>query len=388
MIFSMRHKYTFYEFFAGGGMARMGLGSNWQCLFANDFSEHKAESYRQNFPPADELKVDDVNNVNCDDLPFVPDLAWASFPCQDLSLAGDGAGLKGKRSGTFRPFWKIIKNLNRQGRKPKTIILENVFGTITSHGGNDFKTILNAVSKEGYQVGAAIIDAKYWVPQSRPRLFIIAVDQNIIIPESLKTAKLSELWHPKSLQRAVARLPSDISSSYVWFDIPQPARRNVEFSDLVEDHPTSVKWHDAGQTKRLLALMNDRHKEKVKNAKTRAQQTGRRQVGTVYKRTRNGEQRAEVRFDNIAGCLRTPRGGSSRQTIIVVDETSVASRLLSTREAARLMGIDDTYKLPDNYNQAYHLAGDGVVVPVVRHLAQNLIEPILKIQETPMMAAE
>jgi DNA (cytosine-5)-methyltransferase 1 len=103
----------------------------------------------------------------------------------------------------------------------------------------------------------------------------------------------------------------------------------------------------------------------------------------VYKRTRvdgaTGKkvQRAEIRFDEIAGCLRTPAGGSSRQTIMIIDGKRVRSRLLSPREAARLMGLPDTYVLPKNYNDAYHLAGDGVVVPVVRYLADSILEPIL-----------
>ena len=105
-----------------------------------------------------------------------------------------------------------------------------------------------------------------------------------------------------------------------------------------------------------------------------AKRAGRRMVGGVYKRTRLNEvgvkvQRAEVRFDDVAGCLRTPAGGSSRQVILVVEGRRVRSRLISSRETARLMGLPETYVLPKNYNEAYHLTGDGVVVPVVRHLA-------------------
>ena len=62
---------------------------------------------------------------------------------------------------------------------------------------------------------------------------------------------------------------------------------------------------------------------------------------------------------------------------MVVDGESVRSRLMSARETARLMGLDDTYRLPRNYNEAYHLTGDGVVVPVVRHLARHVSEPLL-----------
>jgi DNA (cytosine-5)-methyltransferase 1 len=125
-------------------------------------------------------------------------------------------------------------------------------------------------------------------------------------------------------------------------------------------------------------MMSDRNLAKV----TAARQLGRVAVGALYKRTRldtagNKVQRAEVRFDDIAGCLRTPRGGSSRQSILVVDGKYIRSRLLSPREAARLMGLPDTYVLPDNYNAAYHVAGDGVVVPVVRHLARTLLAPLV-----------
>jgi DNA (cytosine-5)-methyltransferase 1 len=127
-----------------------------------------------------------------------------------------------------------------------------------------------------------------------------------------------------------------------------------------------------------LSLMSPLNRKKVRKAK----KLNRRIVGGIYKRTRrdeNGEraQRAEVRFDDIAGCLRTPVGGSSRQSIIIVEGEKVRSRLLSPREAARLMGLPDTYILPEKYNDAYHLAGDGVVVPVVRYLADRLLAPLV-----------
>jgi DNA (cytosine-5)-methyltransferase 1 len=81
--------------------------------------------------------------------------------------------------------------------------------------------------------------------------------------------------------------------------------------------------------------------------------------------------------------LRTPLGGSSRQTILVVDGENVRSRLLSPREAARLMGLPDSYRLPEKYNEAYHLAGDGLAAPVVRFLAEKILEPLLKATKNP-----
>jgi DNA (cytosine-5)-methyltransferase 1 len=146
---------------------------------------------------------------------------------------------------------------------------------------------------------------------------------------------------------------------------------------LIEDNPKSVKWHTARETRDLLSMMSDVNLAKVETAKL----AGVRMVGGVYKRTRFHHgikvQRAEVRFDNIAGCLRTPAGGSSRQLILVVEGEKIRSRLISSRETARLMGLPDSYKLPDGYNEAYHLTGDGVAVPVVRYLAKHLFEPII-----------
>ena len=103
---------SFYDFFAGGGMARLGLGPQWSCLFANDFDFKKAAAYQANFG-SDELWVGDVRKVAGADLPGRVDLVWGSFPCQDLSLAGLGGGLKGERSGTFYPFWRVMSELGR-----------------------------------------------------------------------------------------------------------------------------------------------------------------------------------------------------------------------------------------------------------------------------------
>jgi DNA (cytosine-5)-methyltransferase 1 len=373
--------YNWYEFFAGGGMARLGLGARWNCTFANEWCEKKANAYRAYFGRSPELKVQDISSLKVRDLPGQPDLVWASFPCQDLSLAGSGAGLSGERSGTFKPFWKLVNGLASQQRKPRIVVLENVVGTLTSHKGKDFATLVRAISDSGYAVGAVVINAVHFVPQSRPRLFVIGTNLDEKIPFGLTTSSHNRLWHPRSLLKAYYDWPAGLRQSWVWWNLPVPEGPNeLSLSSLVEENPQGVAWHTREETERLISLMSGINRKKLQYA----QREGIRRVGTVYKRTRpvsatvgaRRVQRAEIRFDDISGCLRTPVGGSSRQIIMQVEGKRVTSRLLSPREAARLMGVPEDYPLPKNYNDAYHLIGDGVAVPVVSWLEKHLLRPL------------
>jgi len=367
----------FYEFFAGGGMARMGLGPSWHCLFANDIDPKKTASYRKNFKGAPELIERDVAKLSATELRSIADLVWASFPCQDLSLAGAGAGLAGDRSGAFWPFWRLINRLVREGRAPKVIVLENVCGTLTSHGGKDFAAIAEAFVRSGYRFGAVVLDAARFVPQSRPRLFIIGTLESGRVPGALHNVGPQTGLHPASLIRAQLALPAKVKRNWLWWQLPYGDQRTSVFADVIEKCPVDVAWDTAKETIKLLAQMSPRNLAKVQAAQLKR----RKLVGSIYRRTRLDEegkkiQRAEIRFDDIAGCLRTPGGGSSRQRILVVEGSDIRSRLLSAREAARLMGVPDNYILPQRYNDAYHLIGDGVAVPVVRHLSEHLLTPL------------
>lgn len=367
----------FLEFFAGGGMVRAGLGPGWSCLFANDIDPRKAASYARNWGDS-ALRVGDVADLAAADLPGRADLAWASFPCQDLSLAGARAGLGGARSGTFWPFWGLVRALAREGRAPPLVVLENVRGALTSHGGADFAAIAAALAGDGYRFGALEIDAALFLPQSRPRLFVVAVREDIPVPAALLARGPEAPWSPRALVRAMERLPGRAAANRLWWRLPAPPPRNAALADLLEAEPRGVRWHSPAETARLLAAMSPANRAKVAAARA----AGERAVGAVFRRTRRDaagvpRQRAEVRFDGLAGCLRTPAGGSSRQIVLLVEGAETRSRLFSPREAARLMGLPEEYALPDNANDAFRLAGDGVAVPAVRHLALRILEPVL-----------
>jgi len=398
----MARRLTFYEFFAGGGMARVGLGASWTCLFANDIDAGKARAYRANWGEGD-FWLGDLAQAPFERLTGVADLAWASFPCQDLSLAGIGMGMGGAtdevktRSGAFWLFHEKMQALRDAGRAPRLIVLENVLGVLTSHGKRDFAAIVEALAALGYRVGAVTMDARHFTPQSRPRVFFVAALQKVF--DDLATGPSDDmriggaadpLWHSPALCAAQAALPDSAAEKWVWWRMPQPPLRRAVLSDLIEAEPKGVHWRDGAATTSLLALMNPAHRAKI----AEIQASGQKRIGAVYRRTRRDEaggkaQRAEVRFDGLAGCLRTPGGGSSRQTIVEVAGKNIRSRLLSPREAARLMGLPDSYILPEKTTEAYHLLGDGVCAPVVRYLAAQLLEPLALAGESgQLLAAE
>jgi len=376
-------KLKYYEFFAGVGMARSGLGGGWTCLFANDCDKLKHSSYIENWDGG-HFDERDVAEVCANDLVEFADLAWASFPCQDLSQAGTKAGIGGgdgaavTRSGAVWPFLNIIRGLAEEQRHPTILALENVVGLLSSKGGADFRAICAALSQIGYRFGAVIADAAHFVPQSRPRVFIIAVRKEVPIPASLQTDMGKGPWHSQVLLRTRAALPLEDAENWVWWSPGEPpAKKGFELGEII-DLSDEADWNTDEATERLLGMMSAAHKERLAAAKL----AGRPMVGSLYLRMRpNGKagnvQRAEIAFGPTLGCLRTPKGGASRPRIIVVEGDRVRTRLLSIHEAARLMGLED-FILPPNYNECFRLIGDGVVPAVVRFLADRLFEPLAK----------
>src|SRR6185312_15010200 len=154
-----------------------------------------------------------------------------------------------------------------------------------------------------------IMDAVLFVPQSRPRLFVIGVKDRLTIPDNLIAAGPLPAWHNKTLRTAYTKLPESVKAKWIWWNLPLPRTRRLLFSDIIEDEPTGAGWFSASETTRLLGMMSELNRHKL----AKAQQLGRPIVGSVYKRTRRDEdgrpvQRAETRFDDISGCLRTPAG--------------------------------------------------------------------------------
>ena len=365
---------TFLDFFAGAGLVRLGLEPSWSCTWANDIDARKQEVYEAEFG-AREFALGDVASVTTDSLPAGADMAWASFPCQDLSLAGSRKGMEAERSGTYWEFWRVMRNSLDRGERPPLIVIENVVGMLY---GRDFPILGESLAALGMQFGPLVIDTRPFLPQSRPRVFVVAVDSRVdcslmVNEESDETVP----WFPKAVRSAYEKMPEALRESWRWWKLPEPPCSIRPVEEMIEETPTSVEWHEPDETARLLGMMTPLNLEKTNLAIKRGPS-----VGFLYKRIRGGVQRAEVRFDGVAGCLRTPQGGSSRQIVLVIDDGRVRSRLLSPREAARLMGVADSFWLPSKYNDAYRAIGDGVAVPVVRWLSDQLLAHLARLCRT------
>lgn len=365
---------TAFEFFAGGGLAGLGLaagGAGFRTVFANDLSPAKARAFRANHADIP-LHEGDVWDLGVEDLPGTPDLCWASSPCQDVSLAGARGGLEARRSGAFWGFWRLMQGLDAQGRAPRIVVIENVVGLLTSGGGKDFAAVCTALVEAGYQVGALEVDASGWLPQSRPRLFIIGM-RGVSGPQGPRPVAP---FHSRRLLAAHAGLPEAVRANWVWWTLAEPARRNVDLSGVLEPDG-AVDWFDEAETEKLLALTAPLHRRKLDEAAA----SGERRVAAAFRRVRVEDgvkrQRLEVRLDGLAGCLRTPSGGSSRQYVLVCDQGRVRARRMTGREAARLMGVPEDYVLPSSESAALTLMGDAVATPVVRALTEQLFLPAL-----------
>ncbi len=364
---SILRKKTFGEFFAGIGLMRIGLEqAGWRVAFANDIDEDKRQMYCNHFGDNGEFVLGDVHQLDARDVPDIA-LATASFPCNDFSLAGARRGLAGEQSSAF---WGFIEVLTKMGkRRPPMVMLENVTGFLTSHDGNDFRDALLALNRLGYAVDALIIDAARFVPQSRQRLFVIAT----------RTSAVSALNDTPSFYQSDCR-PPVLADFIMWNaeinwrirQLPPLPVTEVKLPDILENlSPNSQTWWSRERAEYLLNQMSPKHR-----AKAEAMIHGSRVTyGTVFRRVRKERSMAELRTDSIAGCLRTPRGGSGRQILFAAGKGRFAVRLLTPRECARLMGADD-FTINVSLNQALFGFGDAVCVPVIKWIARNYLNPV------------
>ena len=384
----LRMKKTFCEFFAGIGLVHAALQrSGWHCQYANDIDPKKQAMHNGQFGPSLHYHLGDVWDTEAVMTRIVdrPALATASFPCTDMSLAGKRQGLAGEQSGALLGFVQVLEQLGR--RRPAMVLLENVPGFLTSRGGADFAAAIDALAELGYWVDCFQLDARWFVPQSRQRMFVVGfaeelLESPILLRRKHASDSTDEFDDPYllALRRGGKIRPSKLLSAmeriepatgWATIDVGNPPQAKYRLSDFL-DADEQQSWWGEVEVARHSAMMFDRHRRQVEalvaDPRSETALTG-------FRRVRQGLQRLEVRFDGVAGCLRTPRGGSAKQVVLLAGRGRLRMRWMTPREYARLQGAPD-FALPPNDIQAWFGFGDAVCVPAIEWIDRNVLSPI------------
>ena len=349
------------ELFAGIGLVRLALERcGLRVVFANDIEPDKLDIYKDNFS-TDDFRLGDIQLLHGRDIPDC-DLATASFPCTDLSIAGSMNGIHSGESSTFWEFIRLLEEMDE--RRPPVVLIENVPGFLMSHGGRDFKAALLSLNKLGYACDAFLLDAAHFVPQSRLRLFVVG---------KLGSAYESPILtsptpvRPRLLVDFIAANPE---IRWAIGKLPMPPKHKISLESILENLPDNhPAWWNKERADYFVSQFSERHRDIAKKMIA-----GRcNSYGTAFRRIRNGRSMAELRTDGLAGCLRTPRGGSGRQILFKAGKGRYQVRLLTARECARLQGVPDTYQINVSLNQALFGFGDAVCVPVIEWITKHYL---------------
>ncbi|HPM51324.1 MAG TPA: DNA cytosine methyltransferase [Rhodoglobus sp.] len=358
------------EFFAGIGLARIGLeAAGFRVPWSNDIEKFKRDIYAANFdalpfPGEHEFKLADISTLGGSDVPDI-ELAWASFPCTDLSLAGARAGLAGTSSSTFYQFIRVLDEMGE--RAPRVVALENVHGLATSHGGEDIAAAIRALNELGYSVDVLSIDARRFVPQSRPRLFLIGAKNppafNETLQSDLRPDFLQSIFADSALRTHRGKLPA----------LPEPLVGGLA-QEVEAMSPDDARWWDEERRHRFVSSLSPLQTSRFERLRDASSVSYR----TAYRRTRGGTAVWEIRPDDISGCLRTARGGSSKQAIVELGKGSVRVRWMTPREYARLMGAGD-FKMDAHSDSQYLFGfGDAVCAPAVAWVGRHYLMPLVR----------
>lgn len=311
------------SFFAGVGGIDLGFEqtNHFEVIYANEFDESPIKTYEQNF----NLSVDnnDIRKVSEKKLPKF-DVLLAGFPCQPFSVAGYQQGLKDKK-GRGDLFFELVRIFAE--KKPKVIFLENVKNLVGHDEGKTFQIILDALEDNGYFVKYQVLNGMNYgnVPQNRERIYIVAFKN----------------------KRAFEK-----------FNFPNPIRLTTKLNDVIEfDKKVEDKYY---YTKEKYPKIVDEFKKfGVKD-------------NTVYQ-----WRRVYVRENKSGVCpTLTANMGEGGHNVPLIN-TKYGIRKITPKECFNLQGYPKNYKLPNlSDTKLYKQAGNSVVVPVIKRIADNIYEAI------------
>ena len=163
----------------------------------------------------------------------------------------------------------------------------------------------------------------------------------------------------------------NLSTGWVTLPLPDPPQLRITLANVIDIDDGQDWWNEA-EVRRHYEMMSDLHRRKVDAIVA----SKGRWVGTIFRRIRQHEMRSEVRFDGIAGCLRTPKGGSAKQIVIATEGGGLRMRWMSPREYARLQGVPDFPLVGRTIQQLWGFA-DAVCVPAIAWIDRHVLTPLV-----------
>jgi len=344
------------SFFSGIGGVSEGLSDRWETTWANDNCPSKVAIHQANHNSfIDSRSIYDVP------LKSIPDgqLLSSTFPCTNTSAAGNRRGLLGIKSSVVYRYLEILKEKGGADTIPSTFI-ENPTGLIARNQGNDLRDIVRRFNDLGYAVTTIVVDAKHFVPQSRPRLFVIAIkDSNSYVPlySAVKDGLLNDkAKYPNPLRRWLKK-NSDLNLVIrPTDDLPE---RTIQLTDVIDLSGGECAPEFTAELIRLMAPKNTALFHKLIQSPSIS-------IATVARRGRKDVQgksfnATELSVSGLAPCQRPYSGGSSRTWVLVAGQGKCKFKVVTPRESARLMGFPDSFQLPQSAKAAYTATGDAVV---------------------------
>lgn len=309
--------YTLASFFGGVGGIDLGFDQTkkFSSVYINEFDKNAQETIAINFP---NVKLDrrDIHDVNAEEVPST-DIIVGGFPCQAFSIAGYRKGFDDERGDLFFELLRIITHHN-----PKAIFIENVKNMVTHGEGNTFKVIREALTLNGYYIKWKVMNGKDYgnIPQNRERIYIVGfIDKN----------------------------------AFDNFEFPE----EVELTnglDTVIDFKSKVE---------------DRYyyKEGVQNFYDKLEETIKSQ-NSVYQWRR---QYVRENKSGVVPTLTANMGTGGHNVPLILSNHGI--RKLTPRETFNVQGFPEDFKLPEISNgQLYKQAGNSVVVPVIKRIADKI----------------
>ena len=374
---------TVADFFAGIGLVSLGLErAGWNTVYALDYDQEKANQYAMNFD-GNHYVIKDIAKERGDNVPNVQ-LAHASFPCTDLSVAGARHGIYEGESSAFWHFVRILSEMKEKygDENPNFVLLENVEGLLTSNNGKDLRAVIESLNKLGYRADLLRINAAHFVPQSRVRIFIIGIHKSLV--EGYDQNDLRQEFTMRSSnarpQKIIDYVHNNSDLDWYFHDLPNLPVRTMTLNEVID---TAEEWWPKQRTALLLGQLHSYHEDLLEAAKNKDEYSYYPAFRRMRVRDGRKQSTVELRTDGIAGCLRTPKGGSARQILVRAGKDKIDARLINGKEAALLMGAYNYNIHPDfSLNQTLFGFGDAVCVSVLQWIGDNYLNSIVEVPET------